>query len=64
MAMEMREERKKLGRERFKVIENRQKNERAREKKKHERYVYIEIENGEIDEREKEMKAIDQDSGF
>ena len=46
------------------MIENRQKNERAREKKKHERYVYIEIENGEIDEREKEMKAIDQDSGF
>jgi hypothetical protein len=34
MAMEMREERKKLGRERFKVIENKDKNERAREKKR------------------------------
>ena len=59
MAMEMREKRKKLGRERFKVIENRQKNERAREKN-----MFIEIENGDINEREKEMKAIDQDSGF
>lgn len=62
MAMEMEEKRKKLGKERFKVIEN---GEKMREKeRKKVREMFKEIENGEINEREKEMKAIDQDSGF